>query len=113
MNPQLTKVHEKFKLNGIHFSTADLQEVSYSLIKEGEAYEQSIGDFLADWISEDPIIHVNTSGSTGIPKSISLRKEHMVNSARLSGEFFDLGPGTTALCCLPAHTTTSSFNEED
>lgn len=96
------EVHPAFKLNGIHYTREDLNEVGYSLIKEGVEYEQSIGDFLLDWLSESPIIEVNTSGSTGEPKTIRLKKEHMVNSALATGTYFGLEPGQTALHCLPS-----------
>ena len=96
------EVHPAFKLNGIHYTREDLNEVGYSLVKEGVEYEQSIGDFLLDWLSESPIIEVNTSGSTGEPKTIRLKKEHMVNSALATGTYFGLEPGQTALHCLPS-----------
>ncbi|AKA36187.1 AMP-binding protein [Flagellimonas lutaonensis] len=96
------EVHPAFKLNGIPYTKEDLKEVGYSLVKEGVEHEQSIGDFLLDWLSESPIIEVNTSGSTGEPKTIRLKKEHMVNSALATGTYFGLEPGQTALHCLPS-----------
>ena len=79
----------------------DLDEVSYSLIKEGEPYQQVLGEFLLDWIDKETYISVKTSGSTGTPKKIRLEKQHMVNSALATGAFFDLYPGNAALLCLP------------
>lgn len=96
------EVHPAFKLNGIHYTREDLKEVGYSLVKEGVEYEQSIGDFLLDWLSESPVIQVNTSGSTGEPKTIRLKKEHMVNSALATGAYFGLEEGQMALHCLPS-----------
>ncbi|MDO6807744.1 AMP-binding protein [Zobellia galactanivorans] len=95
-------LHHQFKLNGCSYSKEELKEVAYSLVKEGEAYEQAIGDFLIDWLNDAPSLTVHTSGSTGKPKPISLQKQHMVNSARATGAFFELQPGDTALLCLPA-----------
>src|SRR5690606_8856327 len=46
---------------------------------------------------------VKTSGSTGVPKKIKVRKEHMINSALATGKFFELPPKSTALMCLPAN----------
>ncbi|MGB5435200.1 MAG: AMP-binding protein [Maribacter sp.] len=79
----------------------DLDEVSYSLIKEGEPFQQVLGEFLLDWIDKETYISVKTSGSTGTPKNIRLEKQHMVNSALATGAFFDLYPGNIALLCLP------------
>ncbi len=95
------KVHPAFKLNGIPYTAEELNEVGYSLIKEGEDYEMAIGDFLLDWLSETPVIEVSTSGSTGIPKAIQLQKEHMQNSAEATAAFFGLNEGTKVLNCLP------------
>ena len=68
MTPKFDKVHHQFKYNGLHFSREDLKEVAYSLVKEGEPYEQITGDFLIDWLSDkdplDPnkafVVHLHT-----------------------------------------------------
>ncbi len=103
MKPFYRKIHSRFRLNGIPYSTDDLAEVAYSLIKEGEAFEKAIGDFLLYWTDDHPVLEVKTSGSTGKPKPISLQKRHMVNSALATGKFFGLLPGDSALLCLPAN----------
>ncbi|MGB5361483.1 AMP-binding protein [Eudoraea sp.] len=94
------KIHEQFKLNGHQYSSEELKEVAYSLIKEGADFEQEIGDFLLDWLSADSELTIRTSGSTGIPKGIGLKKRHMVNSARVTGEYFGLEAGDRVLLCL-------------
>ncbi len=95
------EIHPRFKLNGTSYSLEEVKEVAYSLVKEGEGYEQEIGSFLLDWVNDAPTLDVNTSGSTGPQKRISLEKSHMANSARATGEFFNLKAGNTALNCLP------------
>jgi o-succinylbenzoate---CoA ligase len=102
MRPPYLKIHPRFKLNGFSVSFKDLDEVGYSLIKEGEPHEQIVGHFLLDWIDYSPILRVRTSGSTGRPKLISLKKQLMVNSALATGAFFDIKPGDSALLCLSA-----------
>lgn len=94
-------IHPKFKLNGVCYGFDELKEVAYSLIKEGIEHEQHIGDFLSDWLDQTSELTVNTSGATGTPKTIPLKKQHMVNSAIATGTFFDLQPGNTSLLCLP------------
>lgn len=101
MTPIDHEIHPKFKLNGNSFSKEDLKEVAYSLIKEGERFEHSIGDFLLDWLNDSGKIEVRTSGSTGTPKDIVLEKRCMVNSAVATGQFFGLEAGDTALLCMP------------
>ncbi|MBT8320864.1 MAG: AMP-binding protein [Eudoraea sp.] len=102
MNNEGPIIHPAFRLNGIQYSIEALIDVAYSLIKEGEPFEQQMGDFLLDWLLDKDTILVTTSGSTGIPKRVFLKKEHMANSARASGEFLNLKEGDTSLLCLPA-----------
>ncbi|MBC2845299.1 AMP-binding protein [Winogradskyella flava] len=103
MTPRYDKIHNRFKFNGLHFDFEDLKEVAYSLIKEGESYEKVTGNFLIDWLNNKDYLHVKTSGSTGQPKLLKLKKQAMVNSAIATGDFFGLEPGNTAIDCLPSH----------
>lgn len=58
-------------------------------------------DFCRRWLAGQQEFVVNTSGSTGAPKPISLRREQMEASARATGEALGLRAGKTALVCLP------------
>ncbi|MBT8254379.1 MAG: AMP-binding protein [Bacteroidia bacterium] len=100
--PTFDKVHFRFKLDGIHYSHEDLKEVGYSLVKEGDPYEIQVGEFMLNWLDDHDYIDLKTSGSTGDPKTIRLRKQVMVNSAINTGDFFNLEPGDRGLLCLPA-----------
>lgn len=100
---EIPEVHPDFKLNKVYYSLADLKKVAYNYIKEEEPYEGLVGDFLLDWIKPTATLEVKTSGSTGIPKKILIKKEHMINSALATGKFFDLPSGSKALLCLPAN----------
>ena len=99
---KIPETHPEFRLNKRHFTNAELKQVAYSYIKEGEPYEQQIGSFLLDWLKPTAFLEVHTSGSTGKPKKIKLKKQHMINSAMATSRFFDLPAYTTALMCLPA-----------
>ncbi|WP_288994829.1 AMP-binding protein [uncultured Polaribacter sp.] len=68
-----------------------------------KSFSQDIYHFLESWFSTSDFITVQTSGSTGIPKSISLKKDQMVNSALATGVFFNVKAGTKALLCLPVN----------
>ncbi|WP_369013749.1 AMP-binding protein [Flavobacterium anhuiense] len=94
-------VHNYFKLNGYHLNAKDLCRVAYSYIKEGDAYEQSIGEFFLDWFDKKDYIEMTTSGTTGLPKLVRLKKQAMIQSALATGDFFGLEPGDKALLCLP------------
>ena len=102
MVPTYNKVHNRFMLDGHHFSHDELKDVGYSLVKEGDSYERQVGDFLLHWLDDEEFIRMKTSGSTGDPKIIYLHKQVMVNSAINTGDYFGLVPGDSALLCLPA-----------
>jgi len=100
-NPTYENVHHRFKLNGFHLNREDLCRVAYSFIKEGDDFEKPVGNFLLDWFDDRSFIDMNTSGSTGIPKMIRVKKQVMVDSALATGDFFELAPGDKVLNCLP------------
>lgn len=100
-NPDYHFVHPHFKLNGFHLSEDDLCRIAYSFIKEGEAFERAVGDFILYWFDQNSYIEMQTSGTTGAPKLIRVDKQAMVNSAIATGEFFDLPSGIKVLHCLP------------
>lgn len=87
-------MHKSFKLQGQSFQNP-LALISFSKTVSDELYW-----FLQEWFSDAETLIVQTSGSTGVPKLISIKKELMQNSAKATGAFFDLGAGTKALCCL-------------
>lgn len=93
-------IHNFFKFNGVHFDSNGLRIAAYYLIKEGDEHEKAIGDFLLDWFDDNPYINLQTSGTTGAPKIIRKSKQALVNSALATGDFFELKPGDSALCCL-------------
>ncbi|MEY2692561.1 MAG: hypothetical protein RIT03_951 [Bacteroidota bacterium] len=93
-------VHPQFTLNGFSFTQADLSRVAYAYIKEGDEYEQQLGLFLLNWFDESDTLELTTSGTTGLPKKIVLPKQAMVESAKATGHFFQLGAGTSALLCM-------------
>jgi O-succinylbenzoic acid--CoA ligase len=87
--------HTSFQINGKIFSNSE------ELIKYSQSISKEINQFLREWFSTDSHIVVKTSGSTGNPKNIHLRKDFMINSALATGCYFQLGENTKALCCLP------------
>ena len=94
-------VHNHFRINGFHLNALDLCRVAYDYIKEGNANEQAIGEFLLDWFDNKEYIEMRTSGTTGLPKVVKLEKQAMIQSALATGDFFGLEPHNKALLCLP------------
>lgn len=52
------------------------------------------------WFDESDTITLTTSGTTGLPKKIVLPKQALVESAKATGQFFELGAGISALLCM-------------
>ena len=102
MIPNYKNIHNRFKINGVHLDKEALFQLAYSSIKEGEVYEKELGEFLLDWLDDKETIQLTTSGTTGSPKIITIKKEAMLHSAIATGNFFDLHPQDKALLCLSA-----------
>lgn len=94
-------IHPYFRLNGYEYSQESLSELAITLVKDGEAYEKELGDFILEWFNKNDFVALTTSGTTGAPKNIRLSKEAMIHSALATGDFFGLNPGDSALLCLP------------
>ncbi len=57
-------------------------------------------EFISEWNNEAQTIHVQTSGSTGAPKKMNVRKDRMIESAKMTCDFLGLQQGDTALLCM-------------
>ena len=78
------------------------QDVLVKLNGSMPNWERDIFIFLKEWFSTNEVIDITTSGSTGKPKIITREKKHLIESAKMTGEFFSFSPKKTALLCLPA-----------
>ena len=79
------------------------EEISQLIAGGAEAHSPAYWDlylFLNEWFNDSPVITVHTSGSTGIPKELMVRKDQMMQSARLTCEFLNLKKGESALLCM-------------
>lgn len=101
-NKSFKKIHSAFRWNGEQYTTAKLTRLAKEYKISPHTYLQDIGQFFIDWFDDTPLIKVHTSGSTGAPKAMMVKKQYMVNSALATGKYFELPSGTTALLCLPA-----------
>ncbi|PVX51793.1 O-succinylbenzoic acid--CoA ligase [Balneicella halophila] len=70
------------------------------IVNSTNEFDEKVLLFIRKWHSQKKFT-VHTSGSTSTPKSIVHTKEAMVNSAKLTGVFFQFQKGNTALLCLP------------
>ena len=99
-NQNYNSVHTNFKWNGISLDRKKLLLAAHDLIKVGNDSEKNTGEFLLEWFNENSFITATSSGTTGVPKKITIDKQAMVNSALATAEFFDLKAGNRVLHCM-------------
>ena len=91
---------QRLLLQGMEYTAGDISR----LVAEGaENCPPALWDlyiFLEKWFDASPVLTVHTSGSTGTPKELVVRKDRMMQSARLTCEFLNLQAGDTALLCM-------------
>lgn len=63
-------------------------------------FEEKVAVFSKNWFSLTQTFSFNTSGSTGVPKSIELSRKQMEASANQTIEWLGLKQGQRALLCL-------------
>lgn len=97
----LNRNNQMLTLNGQTYSLDQLRKFAAEVTEDTLPFVSDLYLFLLDWFSDSPFISVHTSGSTGAPKLITVRKDQMIQSARLTCEFLDLRQGDTALLCMP------------
>ncbi len=79
----------------------------YSKAEDFEVNQEGLPDFARaafsfckDWLEGEKTFSQSTSGSTGIPKQISISREQMEASAGGTGSFFKTDSDSKLLCCL-------------
>jgi len=68
--------------------------------ERSKAINGDVLTFLKEWFDNNSQISLRTSGTTGKPKSMMVEKRYMIQSALMTGEFFNLQKGDAALLCL-------------
>ena len=63
--------------------------------------DMTLNEFIQQWQSPCETMEVCTSGSTGQPKHIIVKKSSMIASARMTCDFLGVKKGDKALICLP------------
>lgn len=66
--------------------------------------QQEVEKFIATWHEGAETFEVFTSGSTGTPKCIILNRGQLIASAQRTLDYFDLGPGDSALLGISPKT---------
>lgn len=97
---KLNYIHPNFELNGQSYSVQNILRSAQLWISSSEEYLADLGSLIVQWFNEDDYISLTTSGTTGPPKEIKLKKLAMISSAQATGSFFDITPSSNALLCM-------------
>lgn len=87
-------------LNGRAYAYAAIREYPARFDTPVNGYEAKVLDFVRQWLNGTQEFTLHTSGSTGTPAAIALRRRQLEASAGRTADFFDLGAGDRALVCL-------------
>lgn len=80
--------------------------VSYAALADNKLppsltdYQQRALHFCYEWLTGKETFTLQTSGSTGNPKIITVKARHMAQSARMTAEAIGLKPNDRSLVCL-------------
>jgi len=80
-------------------SHATLMEVSHGHEKE-DPFRLALTEFYRAWFGGQRSFFIRTSGTTGKPKQIKLKREKMIDSARMTLDYLNIKEGCRALLCL-------------
>lgn len=99
----MSKSASAYYISGMPFSKEGLLGFCHDKLADTSVsdFKRELYLFIIEWFSSSEYIVVKTSGSTGSPKEIHLRKEHMKASARATISYFDLKRNDKVLLCLP------------
>ena len=98
--PTTANLPASLLLNGREYAYAAIQQYPAQLDVPVSGYEAKVLEFVGQWLNGTQEFVLHTSGSTGTPSAITLRRRQLEASARRTADFFDLGPGDRALVCL-------------
>ncbi|MEG1563181.1 MAG: AMP-binding protein [Bacteroides sp.] len=96
-----TRKEQSITIEGKNYFSEDIHRLAAKLTADKPSIMRDLYLFLDEWFSESPLMKVHTSGSTGTPKELTVGKEQMMQSARMTCEVLHLTQGDTALLCMP------------
>ncbi|MDE5420287.1 AMP-binding protein [Labilibaculum sp. DW002] len=95
---------EELTINGKYFAGEALYHHCEERVNNSSfQWERDVYAFILEWFDSKDSVIAKTSGSTGVPKEVTLSKQKMLNSAKLTGDFFGFENGQSALLCLSAN----------
>lgn len=100
MNPNLLKI--PLTINGKPRTPSEVTAWAQQFISTATyPWEKNLAGFLLEWYNpENQKITIHTSGSTGVPRTLQVTRQAMIDSALRTCNFFGLKEGMQALLCL-------------
>ncbi|SMB97966.1 O-succinylbenzoic acid-CoA ligase (MenE) [Hymenobacter roseosalivarius DSM 11622] len=98
--PTSTLIPDFLLLNGREFRYSDIKQYPANTPVDLNGYEAKVLDFCRQWLNGTLEFGLQTSGSTGEPQRIQMRRQQLAASAHRTADYFDLGPGDRMLVCL-------------
>lgn len=97
----LNRKEQQITIAGERYTAEEIRRLSAAVTADTATEWGELYTFLNTWFDESPLMQVQTSGSTGAPKVLTVRKEQMMQSARITCEALRLNESDTALLALP------------
>lgn len=94
-----------YSIQNISYSREALFEKAMLMVADVKLleWERSIWSFILEWLDDSKdFFNSSTSGSTGIPKNISIAKQYAIESARKTISYFGLQENDTIHLCMNA-----------
>ena len=95
-------MYDGLHLNGTFYDLHTLRRITEAKQTEKHLadWERAFWGFLSAWLNDMPYVSVKTSGSTGSPKFIDIKKAFFIKSAQMTLETLGIKCGQSALLCL-------------
>ena len=94
-------MQRELTINGTYYNESELLNHCMKMLAGStKDWEKDYCRFILEWLNDSDTVKAKTSGSTGVPKQMYLSKQKMINSAKLTGEFFNFSKGKKVLFCL-------------
>lgn len=94
--------HQNILLNGRQVAIEDiLSEKEYPQ----SPFEQDVLRFCRHWLKHQQTFYFKTSGSTGPPKEIAIKRSRIIASINMTSEALQLTKDLKALLCIPVSNT--------
>lgn len=91
----------EIRIEGKRYTPSDIYQALHKQPANFTGFQLELFRFLEDWFSASPEITIQTSGSTGNPKPMSVQKKYLRQSAEQTCSYLNLKALDKILLCMP------------